>query len=69
MNKRHSTAVLVLPFLDGKRLKPEPRIQQQAGNVLIETRHSDLGGLMPGEGRINHPLDQIATHAAAPNAW
>lgn len=46
VNKSNPNPFLVFPFLDGIWLKPQLRVKQEASNVLIETRHRYLGGLM-----------------------
>jgi hypothetical protein len=46
VNKRNPIPFLVFPLLDGIRLEPQFRVKQQASNVLIETRHCYLGGLV-----------------------
>ncbi len=63
VNKRNPISFFVLPFLDGVGLKSQFRVKQQAGNILIETRHGYFGGLMFGERKVNHPLDEVPAHA------
>lgn len=64
VNKRNPVSFLVFPFLDGIGLKPQFRVKQEAGNILIETRYCYLGGLMLRESKVNHLFHKIATYAA-----